>query len=71
MERKNRLHLPSLGSIAPMVSGLTGIGGSYMFWLRNEWKNGDGIADLLGSNKEIHTESELTRLDFECESSNA
>lgn len=32
---------------------------------------GEEIADLFGSNKEIHTESEWTRADFECESSKA
>jgi len=63
--------LLNLGSIAPIVSGFTGMGGSYMCWLRNEWKRGDDIADLLGSNKETHTESEFTRLDFDCESSSA
>lgn len=65
------LDLLSLGSIAPIVSGFTGMGGSYMCWLRNEWKRGDDIADLLGSNKETHTEIEFTRLDFDCESSSA
>jgi hypothetical protein len=42
-----------------------------MFWLRNEWKSEDETADFLGSSKEIHTQSELTRLDLDCESSNA
>lgn len=63
--------LPSLGSIAATVSGLTGIGESYICWLRKEWNKGEEAADLLGSNKEMPTESEFTRPDFECESSNA
>lgn len=70
-KRKYEMNLLSLGSIAPIVSGFTGIGGSYMCWLRNDWKRGDDKVDLLGSNKEIHTESEFTSVDFDCEPSNA
>lgn len=62
--------LPSLGSIAPTVSGLTGTCDSYMCWLRMDWMKGEETV-LFGSNKEIHTDKEWTRPDFECESSNA
>lgn len=65
------MHSPSFGSIAPRVSGLTGIEESYICWLRKEWNKGEAAMDLFGSNKDIQTESECTRPDFECESSNA
>ena len=65
------IHSPSLGNIALIVSGFTGIGDSYICWLRKECIKGEAIADLFGSSIEIQTESELTRPDFECESSNA
>lgn len=65
------IHSQSLGSIAPIVSGFTGFGDSYICWLRKEYIKGEAMADLFGSNKEIHTESEWTRLDFNRESSNA
>jgi hypothetical protein len=65
------IYSPSLGNIALIVSGFTGIGDSYIWWLRKECIKGEDIADLFGSNKDIQTESELTRPDFECESSKA
>jgi hypothetical protein len=65
------IYSPSLGNIALIVSGFTGIGDSYIWWLRKECIKGEDIADLFGSSKDIQTESELTRPDFECESSNA
>ena len=65
------IHSPSLGSIALIVSKFTGIGGSYICWFRKECIKGEVIADLFGSNNEIQTESECTRPEFECESSNA
>jgi hypothetical protein len=65
------IYSPSLGNIALIVSGFTGIGDSYIWWLRKECIKGEDIADLFGSSKDIQTESELTRPDFECESSKA
>lgn len=51
-------NLPSLGSMAPIVSWVTGTGDSNICWPLKELKKGDEAADLLESNREIHTVSE-------------
>lgn len=58
--------LPSFGSMASIVSGFTGKGGSCKCWLLIDWIKGLK-ANLCGSSKDMHTDSAWTRADFDCE----